>query len=110
MSEPYILYPDRVPPDPKVEAALAEQVREGEVTALLKERSDLLAQREAALRRKPEKGLIVVDARGQPVPGLFIKNISVGLAREEIDESVRKLDESLAIVDRELGARGYDGD
>jgi hypothetical protein len=90
-----------------MEAANAEQVREGEVIALLAERSNVLAQREAAQGRSPEKRLIIVDEHDRPVPGLHIKNITAALDRERIEEEVRKLDAHLETIDRELRARGH---
>jgi hypothetical protein len=102
-----VVFPDRLPRDEAHERANAERIREAEIAALLRERDDLLRQREAANSKPREKLGIVVDKDGRDT-GLRVKNVTAALHREEVDAALRKIDESLDIVDRELRARGHD--
>jgi hypothetical protein len=102
-----VVFPDRLPRDEAVEHANAERMRKQDIDALLAERDSLLRQREAVNSRPREKLGIVVDKDGRDT-GLRVKNVTAALHREEVDAALRKIDESLDIVDRALRARGHD--
>lgn len=102
-----VIYPDRLAPDPAAEARNAEQLRKGEIDALLRERGEHEHRRAMLLSQEPQDELLIVDERGNPVPGLRILNVSSGLARERLAEQVKRLDDAIVIVDRELKARDY---
>ena len=102
----HVIYPGDLPRDREAEAQAEARHRRTDIAALLVERDNFLAQREAPLAR-PREGMIVVDARGNDT-GLRVQNISAAMHREQVEADLRKLDDALAVVDRELGARGYE--
>lgn len=104
-----VIFPDRLPPDPAAEAELAERTRRQEVEGLQHERAQVLARREAVADEKPEPKMIVVDGKGRDT-GMRVKRVTAGLAREQHEDELHKLDAALAAIDKELAHRNADYD
>ena len=100
-----VIYPNRLPPDPAAEAELAERTRQQEIEGLRRELAQVLVRREAVAAETPESGvMIVVDQSGADT-GLRVTKVTAGLAREQIEEALRELDEQVEAIQRQLAFR-----
>src|SRR5512132_2247065 len=85
----------------EAEAANAELVRQGEISALLRERADYEHRREEVLSESPSERLVVVDASGQDT-GMRVRRESVKDRRTDRERSLREIDDTLELIDAEL--------